>query len=165
MDFPREGNGNSFKHARRQWNILDDKLLRYKYLNEFDKAMNWTEDKYGWLSAHPVSLSPSSWSGFQSSIQAYVSLKHEGDKVIAFERAGLVFIFNFHYDKSYTDYRIGVDVPGEYKIVLSSDAKEFGGWDRVDTGVSRFHTTPEMWCNRSNYVQVSRIILALQCLY
>jgi hypothetical protein len=84
-----------------------------------------------------------------------VSLKHEGDKVIAFERAGVLFIFNFHPSQSYTDYRIGVDVPGEYKIVLSSDAKEFGGWDRVDVEKSRFYTTPEMWCNRSNYVQVS----------
>lgn len=27
-------------------------------------------------------------------IKAYVSLKHEGDKVIVFERAGLLFIFN-----------------------------------------------------------------------
>lgn len=26
--------------------------------------------------------------------QAFVSLKHEGDKVIVFERAGLLFIFN-----------------------------------------------------------------------
>lgn len=55
LDFPREGNGNSFKHARRQWNILDDNLLRYKYLNEFDKAMNNSEGKYQWLSAPPVS--------------------------------------------------------------------------------------------------------------
>jgi hypothetical protein len=27
-------------------------------------------------------------------LKAYVSLKHEGDKVIVFERAGLLFIFN-----------------------------------------------------------------------
>lgn len=87
--------------------------------------------------------------------QAFISLKHEGDKVLAFERAGLLFVFNFHTDKSYTDYRVGVDVPGEYKIALSSDAKEFCGYERVDVEKSRFHTTPEMWCNRSNYVQVS----------
>lgn len=84
-----------------------------------------------------------------------MSLKHEGDKVIAFERAGLLFIFNFHHTESFTDYRIGIDVPGEYRIVLSSDAKEFGGWERVDIEKSQFFTTPEMWCNRSNYVQVS----------
>lgn len=78
MDFPREGNGNSFAHARRQFNLVDDELLRYRYLNEFDVAMNQLESQYQWL----------------RSPQAYVSLKHEGDKVIVFERAGLLFIFN-----------------------------------------------------------------------
>ncbi|CAG7849280.1 1,4-alpha-glucan-branching enzyme; AltName: Full=Glycogen-branching enzyme [Serendipita indica DSM 11827] len=142
LDFPREGNGNSFQYARRQWNILDDNLLRYKYLNEFDIAMNWCEDKYGWLSAPP----------------AFVSLKHEGDKVISFERAGLVFIFNLHHSSSFTDYRIGVEVPGEYAIVLSSDEKKFGGWERIDVEASRFFTTPEPWCNRANYIQVRLLI-------
>ena len=61
LDFPRAGNGNSFWYARRQWNILDDDLLRYKFLNEFDAAMQSTEEKYGWLNAP----------------QAYISLKHE----------------------------------------------------------------------------------------
>jgi 1,4-alpha-glucan branching enzyme len=78
MDFPREGNGNSFQHARRQFNLVDDHLLRYRYLNEFDKDMNNLETVYKWL----------------SSPQAYVSLKHEGDKMLVFERAGLLFIFN-----------------------------------------------------------------------
>lgn len=27
----------------------DDPTLRYKYLNEFDRTMNLTEEKYGWL--------------------------------------------------------------------------------------------------------------------
>lgn len=42
--------------------------------------MQHLEEKYGWL----------------ASPQAYISLKHEGDKVIVFERAGLLWIFNFH---------------------------------------------------------------------
>ena len=54
MDFPREGNGNSFAHARRQFNLPDDNLLRYKYLLEFDIAINWLEDTYKWLSAPQV---------------------------------------------------------------------------------------------------------------
>ena len=54
MDFPREGNGNSFAHARRQFNLVDDHLLRYKYLNEFDIAMNCLEDQAKWLSAPQV---------------------------------------------------------------------------------------------------------------
>ncbi|KAH6915121.1 1,4-alpha-glucan branching enzyme [Coprinopsis sp. MPI-PUGE-AT-0042] len=137
LDFPREGNGNSFQYARRQWNIVDDSLLRYKYLNNFDSSMNHMAGKYGWL----------------DSPQAYVSLKHEGDKVIVFERAGLLFVFNFHPTNSYTDYRVGVEVAGEYRIALSSDEKKFGGYDNVAI-TSKFFTTDLEWNGRKNYVQV-----------
>jgi len=147
MDFPREGNGNSFAHARRQFNLTDDPLLRYRYLGDFDVAMNWLEDKYKWL----------------SSPQAYVSLKHEGDKVIIFERAGLLFIFNFNPTQSFTDYRAGVDVAGEYKVVLSSDEKRFGGHDRIDVA-GKYFTTPMEWNGRKNWLQVytpARTVLVL----
>lgn len=30
LDFPRVGNGESYHYARRQWNLVDDQLLRYK---------------------------------------------------------------------------------------------------------------------------------------
>ena len=137
LDFPREGNQNSFHYARRQFNLPDDPLLRYKGLNDFDSKMQWTEEKYGWL----------------HSPQAYVSLKHDGDKVIAFERAGLLWIFNFHPSSSFTDYRIGVEQAGTYRIVLNSDAPEFGGLGRVkDDG--RFFTTDFAWNDRKNFVQV-----------
>ncbi|RHZ65442.1 hypothetical protein Glove_315g54 [Diversispora epigaea] len=49
--FPREGYNNSYHYARRQWNIVDDSLLRYKYLNEFDKAMQYSKGKYWWISS------------------------------------------------------------------------------------------------------------------
>ena len=55
LDFPRAGNGNSFHYARRQFNLPDDPLLRYKYLNNFDAAMNNLDDKYHWLEALPAS--------------------------------------------------------------------------------------------------------------
>ena len=116
---------------------MDDQLLRYRYLNEFDKAMNHAEEKYGWLSASP----------------AYVSLKHEGDKVVVFERAGLLFVFNFHPTESFTDYRVGVDVAGEYEIVLSSDEKRFGGFENVRLG-GEYLTTPMEWNGRKNWLQV-----------
>lgn len=136
LDFPREGNGNSFHYARRQLNLTEDKLLRYDFLNQFDGAMQKTEDKYGWLHAP----------------QAYISLKHEGDKVIVFERAGLLWIFNFHPEKSFTDYKVSVDVPGTYRIVLSSDDKAFGGFGRVEHS-SRFFTQPGEWHGRQNSLQ------------
>lgn len=99
--------------------------------------MNRLDDQYHWLAAP----------------QAYVSLKHEVDKVIAYERAGLVFVFNFHPTNSFTDYRIGVDVPGTYKIVLSSDEKRFGGFDNIALD-AKFVTTPLEWNNRKNWIQV-----------
>jgi len=150
LDFPREGNGNSFLYARRQLNLTEDELLRYRLLNNFDRAMNTTEDKYGWLHAP----------------QAYISLKHEGDKVIVFERAGLVFVFNFHHTESFSDYRIGIDEPGTYRIVVNSDAKDFGGFGRIDEN-TRFFTTPMEWNGRRNWTHIyipsrTAIVLALE---
>ena len=54
LDFPREGNNSSFQYARRQFNLPDDPLLRYKFLNNFDAAMNLAEAKYEWLSSPQV---------------------------------------------------------------------------------------------------------------
>jgi len=147
LDFPREGNQNSFHYARRQWPIVDDPILRYRYLNEFDSAMNHLEDKYHWL----------------ASPQAYVSLKNETDKVIVFERAGLLFIFNFHPTNSYTDYRVGVEQAGEYHVALTSDEKRFGGFDNVALD-SKYFTTPMEWNGRKNWIHVyvpSRTVLVL----
>ena len=33
---------------------------------------------------------------FMTQGRGYVSRKHEGDKLIAFERGGLLWVFNFH---------------------------------------------------------------------
>ena len=136
LDFPREGNNNSFNYARRQFNLPDDQLLRYRFLNEFDSKMQWTEQKYGWL----------------HSPQAYVSLKNEQDKVIVFERAGLLWIFNFHPSQSYTDYRVGIEQAGTYQIVLDTDDRAYGGFGRNVKG-TRFFTTPFEWNGRKNFLQ------------
>lgn len=137
LDFPREGNQNSFWYARRQFNLTEDGLLRYKFLNEFDRTMQWNEEKYGWL----------------HSPQAYISLKNETDKVLVFERAGLLWIFNFHPTNSFTDYRVGVDVPGVYRIIIDTDAPEYGGHGR-NAKDTRFFTTDLPWNNRKNFTQV-----------
>ncbi|VDM16166.1 unnamed protein product [Hydatigera taeniaeformis] len=147
LDFPRQGNNSSYHYARRQWHLVDDPLLKYKFLNNWDRAMQHSEEKYHWLSAP----------------QAYVSRKHEDDKVIVFERAGVLFVFNFHPQKSFTNYRIGVDIPGSYKIILDSDRAEFGGFNRVDDSIA-MPTTEEGWDNRrcSMYVYIpSRVCMAL----
>ncbi|KAL6236661.1 1,4-alpha-glucan-branching enzyme [Aspergillus navahoensis] len=150
LDFPRAGNNNSFWYARRQLNLTEDPLLRYKFLNEFDRAMQLTESKYGWLHAP----------------QAYISLKHEGDKVLVFERGGLLWIFNFHPTESFTDYRVGVEQAGTYRIVLDTDDQAFGGLGRIDKE-TRFFTTDMEWNGRRNYLQVyiptrTALVLALE---
>lgn len=148
LDFPRAGNNSSFHYCRRQWNLVDDDLLKYKFLNSFDAAMEHLESKYQWLSAP----------------QAYISLKHEGDKVIVYERAGLLFVFNFHPSNSYTDYRVGVETPGTYRVVLDSDSEEFGGFKRIDHEKTRCLTTPMEWNSRANYLQMyipSRTVVVL----
>lgn len=57
LDFPRKGNKESYHYARRQWNLVDEPLLRYKALNDFDAFMNHTEQRYGWLHKDPVIIS------------------------------------------------------------------------------------------------------------
>lgn len=80
--------------------------------------------------------------------------------MIAYERSGLLFVFNFHPTKSFTDYRIGVDEAGEYHIILTSDEKKFGGFENVSCG-GKFATTPMEWNGRKNWLQVQSHLDAL----
>ncbi|KAK6199161.1 alpha-1,4-glucan branching enzyme [Scheffersomyces amazonensis] len=154
LDFPRIGNNESYHYARRQFNLIGDDLLRYKFLFEFDRAMLSLDSKYGVLDTP----------------QAYVSLKHESDKVLIFERNGLLFAFNFHHSNSYPDYKVGIETSGTYVLVLSSDDKEFGGHQRVeetnDKGIPyEYFTNNERWNDRSNSIQIylpSRTAVVLQ---
>ncbi|XP_062275594.1 1,4-alpha-glucan-branching enzyme [Scomber scombrus] len=136
LDFPREGNGNSYLYARRQY-YLADMDLRYGQLYVFDRDMNRTEDKYGWLAAPP----------------ANVSASHEEDKVIVFDRANVLFIFNFHPTKSYQGYRVAVESPGRYKIKLDTDEALYGGHGRLDHN-TEFFTEPVPFKGHPNSMQV-----------
>ncbi|MEE6507415.1 hypothetical protein FKM82_022025, partial [Ascaphus truei] len=152
LDFPRKGNNESYHYARRQFHLVDDQILRYRYLYAFDRAMNKLEEQFGWLAA-PM---------------AYVSAKHQDDKIIAFERGNLLFIFNFHPYKSYTGYRVATNLPGkyplEYMIILDSDAEEYGGHHRLDHK-TEFFTEAFPYNNRPYSLMVyipCRVALILQ---
>ncbi|MEN8203419.1 MAG: alpha amylase C-terminal domain-containing protein [Bacteroidota bacterium] len=118
IDFPREGNDWSFQYARRQWSLIENRDLRYHYLADFDRAMVTL------IAQHKI---------YNSACNHVKS--DPRDLVIAFEREGLLFVFNFHPVNSYTDYGLAVDA-GKYNILLCSDDSEFGGFNRVDTGIS-----------------------------
>jgi len=116
VDFPREGNDWSYKYARRQWNLKYDQNLKYRFLSNFDKSMLHVISKYN-IIEQTASLSHS----------------HNDKKVLAFQRGQLVFIFNYHPNLSEEDYFI--DIPkGDYRLLLCSDDKEFGGQGRISAG-------------------------------
>ena len=126
VDFPREGNGWSYKYTRRQWSLLDNENLKYKYLNEFDKAMIHLLDEYNILHALP----------------AHQLNMDEHNKVIIFERNNLLFLFNFHVSHSIPNYEFNVPQSGDYRSILISDSNVFGGHQRIDenTIYSTFQT-------------------------
>ena len=121
IDFPREGNGWSHKHARRQWNLVDNKELCYHYLGDFDAAMTHLLTGVKDIQESPV-----------------VEIWHnDGDQVLAYRRKNLIFVFNFHPNKSFTDY--GFLVPtGAYDVVLNTDNPDFGGFGSSDDSIRHF---------------------------
>jgi len=118
IDFPREGNDWSYQYARRQWSLINNRELRYHFLADFDKAM------INLIALHKI---------YNSSCNHVKT--DPSDLVIAFERSGLLFVFNFHPTNSYTDYGFAVDA-GKYSTLLCSDQAEFGGFNRVDINIT-----------------------------
>lgn len=120
IDFPRLGNNWSYDHARRQWSLADDENLKYKFLLAFEKAMihmikeNHTLDH---LFAQQLNMDPE-------------------NKCVVFERNGLVFVFNFHIDRSIPGYSVPVNKGGDYELILNTDSAEFGGHGRIDSSFS-----------------------------
>uniref|UniRef100_UPI00402623B9 alpha amylase C-terminal domain-containing protein n=1 Tax=Alloprevotella sp. TaxID=1872471 RepID=UPI00402623B9 len=119
IDFPREGNGWSYKYARRQWNLVDNHELCYHYLGDFDnKMIHLLRNAERDIRKFPVQ---EVW-------------HDDGDQVLAYMRGSLVFVFNFSPNRSYDGY--GFRVPeGAYEVVLNTDATEFGGNGLADDTV------------------------------
>jgi 1,4-alpha-glucan branching enzyme len=118
IDFPRLGNDWSYKYARRQWHLADNPDLKYKYLQSFDESMVKTLKDNHVLEAIPARA---------------INMDTD-NKVMVFERNNLYFLLSFSPSNSIPDYRFPV-AKGKYKIVLNSDAPEFGGFNRVDTSM------------------------------
>ncbi|MBR5663180.1 MAG: alpha amylase C-terminal domain-containing protein, partial [Bacteroidales bacterium] len=118
IDFPRYDNNWSYKYAKRQWSLADNGYLKYHWLGDFDKAMLDFVKKTKVMQAAP----------------AWLLEADEDNKTIVFERNNLIFVFNWG-QKSLPDYKIKVKQTGDYKIIFSSDAKCFGGFENIDENV------------------------------
>ena len=114
IDFPRAANQWSFRFARRQWHLADDPGLRYRFLAAFDRDM----------------LALAADDGLLADPSPQLRHEHDGDKILAFSRGRLLFVFNFHWERSQVDYRIGAPA-GRYRMVLDSDAGIYGGHGRL----------------------------------
>ena len=128
IDFPREGNGWSYKYARRQWDLVDRAELKYVYLNDFDNAMIHLISGVYNFQALPVEKL---W-------------EKDDDQVLAYKRGDLVFVFNFNPFKSFDGYGI-LTPPGQYDVVLSSDNPTFGGYGNIDESVTHFTEKDELY--------------------
>jgi 1,4-alpha-glucan branching enzyme len=115
IDFPREGNGWSYHYCRRQWSLVDDKLLRYGELNAFDEAMIHLLQGEKILQKKEENR----W-------------MHQDDKLIIYNKGNVEFIFNFHPEKSFEGYFVPVPKEGTYEVILTTDDETFGGNNRVD---------------------------------
>ena len=122
IDFPREGNGWSYRYARRQWSLADDAGLRYAQLGLFDRDM----------------LDMVERNGIMRSGYAYNHLMDTAAKTMVFSHGCVLFVFNWHPSLSIADYIVPVPEAGRYRIILSTDDLRYGGQGRNDRSVAHF---------------------------
>ena len=116
IDFPREGNGWSYKYARRQWSLCKPDYLRYKYLMNFDSDMIHLFREENLLDSKPELI-----------------VADEEKKVLIFRRKNFIFAFDFNPSESFFGYAF--DAPaGEWKLELDSDEKRYDGFERLKEG-------------------------------
>lgn len=128
IDFPRAGNGWSYKYARRQWSLCKPDYLRYKYLMNFDSDMIHLFRKENLLAYKPELLRAD-----------------EEKKVLIFRRKNYIFALDFNPSESFTGY--AVEAPeGDWELELDSDEKRYDGFSRLaegevhhsDTGITMY---------------------------
>ncbi|MFN5579458.1 MAG: alpha-amylase family glycosyl hydrolase [Akkermansiaceae bacterium] len=120
LDFPREGNDWSFHYCRRQWSLLDNPKLKYTWLAEWDRDLVALAKKHNLLQAPPANL---------------LHIDHS-NKIIIAERANLIFIINLSAQNSIFGYGTNPHNQHTHQLLLDSDAKCYGGHDRVDRSVN-----------------------------
>lgn len=120
IDFPREGNGWSYDHARRLWSLVDDENLRFRFLNVFDKSMIQMVNDTRVFHWCPEPL-----------------VRDNERQVLIFTRGDYLFVFNFNPEKSFPDYVF--DAPsGKYTMILNTDNRNFDGLGRIDEKIEHF---------------------------
>lgn len=119
LDFPREGNDWSYHYCRRQWSLMANPELKYHWLSDFDREMVKLARVHKLLESQPAQ---SLWID-------------QARKLLCFERANLLFVFNFSVGESFTDFEVPTPGGTARRLLLDSDASVFGGHGRIDPAV------------------------------
>ncbi|MDW7677284.1 MAG: alpha-amylase family glycosyl hydrolase [Bacillota bacterium] len=114
IDFPREGNGWSFKHCQRLWSLSDNPSLRYQDLYLFDKAMIHFMAEEALMDGMPR-----------------VITIDQDRKILSFRKNDFLFVFNFHPGESYQGYELPLHEKGRFQVVMDTDEQRFGGQGRI----------------------------------
>ena len=120
IDFPRQENGWSYAHARRQWSLRDDGNLRFKALGDFDEVM-----------LRELSAARSIFGGTLHAAKPTKLAANEADKVLAFVRGNLLFVFNFNPVRSFENYGILVPPASDWRHLFDTDEPRFSGQGRI----------------------------------
>ena len=145
IDFPREGNGWSYKHARRQWSLAEPDYLRYRYLRNFDKAMVNLVRQEAVLDEVPE-----------------LFVQDEEKKILIFKRKNCIFALNFNPTASFADYGFAAPA-GKYEVVLNTDENEFDGFSRLKTGEVHFSVPVKNENGNGKYDESLSIYLPSRC--
>lgn len=110
LDFPREGNGDSFQHARRQWSLAENEDLRFKYLLAFDKDMIDLEHDFKFMEK-------------ADSLQE--KWLENSEKSLAYQKGNLLFVFNFNVRAT---NELFLDFEQAPELIFDTDDRKYGGF-------------------------------------
>lgn len=136
IDFPREGNNWSFKHARRLWSIAENQELRFHWLADFDKEMiNWIRK------TRLLEIPEVNW-----------RFDNKADEILAFQRGEYLMVFNFNPTQSFTGYGIPLEA-SKWKVLLDTDELRFGGQGRIEHGMT-YYTRPSAGLTSQHFLNL-----------
>ena len=120
---------------------MEPDYLRYRYLNNFDRAMISLCKEEGLLAERPELL-----------------VQDEEKKILIFKRINCIFALNFNPSSSFSDYAFSAPA-GKYAVILDTDEKEFDGFARLGRGET--HLTVHTKSRNGNQTFDDSLILYL----
>lgn len=120
VEFPTPNNNDCFDYAYRKWYLADNTDLMYMKLANFDRAL-----------MHQTSICDA-WN------ESYITAPVLDDirMIGVFHRNGIVLITNTSPLCSIDDLWVPVPVAGAYRVILSTENEQYGGYARIDENMT-----------------------------